>query len=78
MTAQEIKDFCKEQGLTYKDLAELIGFGEGAVKNAISTEKISFQMTHAINMLKRIIELEAKLKKAEAIKKDFKAWINEN
>ncbi|EAI8472596.1 transcriptional regulator, partial [Campylobacter jejuni] len=23
-------------------------------------------------------ELEAKLEKAEAIKKDFKAWINEN
>ncbi|EAI4694137.1 transcriptional regulator [Campylobacter jejuni] len=78
MTAQEIKDFCKERNLTYKELAELIGFGEGAVKNAISTEKISFQMAHAINMLKKIFELEAKLEKAEAIKKDFKAWINEN
>lgn len=78
MTAQEIKDFCKERNLTYKELAELIGFGEGAVKNAISTEKISFQMAHTINMLKKIFELEAKLEKAEAIKKDFKAWINEN
>ena len=78
MTAQEIKDFCKERNLTYKELAELIGFGEGAVKNAISTEKISFQIAHAINMLKKIFELEAKLEKAEAIKKDFKAWINEN
>ncbi|ENH3835505.1 transcriptional regulator [Campylobacter jejuni] len=78
MTSEELKQFCKEQGLTYKELAELIGFGEGAVKNAISTEKISFQMAHAINMLKKIFELEAKLEKAEAIKKDFKAWINQN
>ncbi|TKX28236.1 transcriptional regulator [Campylobacter estrildidarum] len=78
MTSEELKQFCKERNLTYKELGELIGFGEGAVKNAISTEKISFQMAHAINMLKKIFELEAKLEKAEAIKKDFKAWINEN
>ncbi|MGI7210295.1 transcriptional regulator [Campylobacter coli] len=78
MTSEELKQFCKERNLTYKELAELIGFGEGAVKNAISTKKISFQMAHAINMLKKIFELEAKLEKAEAIKKDFKAWINEN
>ncbi|EAI8473576.1 transcriptional regulator, partial [Campylobacter coli] len=34
MTSEELKQFCKERNLTYKELAELIGFGEGAVKNA--------------------------------------------
>lgn len=28
MTAQEIKELCKEQGLTYKQLRELIGYNK--------------------------------------------------
>ncbi len=33
MTAQEIKEFCKEQGLTYKQLGELIEYNRLFLKN---------------------------------------------
>ena len=78
MTAQELKDFCKSQNLTYKELGELIGYGEGAIKNAISTDKVSTQMAHAIKMYLRIQELETKLTKSETIKTIFKEWVSEN
>lgn len=71
-----IKRTCKELGLTYKELGEKIGYGEGAIKNATSTDKISTQMEHAIKMLIKIYELEAKLKQAEKIKSIFKEWMS--
>ena len=52
MTAQDIKDFCKEQGLTYKELAELIGMTEGGLKNTFTTEKVSAQTEKSIELLK--------------------------
>lgn len=77
MTADELKAFCKERNLTYKELAEKIGYGEGAVKNAVSTNNISQPMKHAIKMLEYIEILEAKLQKAESIKQIFKEWTQE-
>ncbi|ECO2013773.1 transcriptional regulator [Campylobacter jejuni] len=68
MTAQEIKDFCKEQGLTYKQLAELIGMTEPSVKTALSVDKISNQIEASINLLKKIKEQEQELKEFRALK----------
>lgn len=48
MTAQEIKEFCKEQGLTYKQLGELIGMSEGVCK--MQLKKIAL----ATKQLKRL------------------------
>lgn len=68
MTAQEIKDFCKEQGLTYKQLAELIGMTEPSIKTALSVDKISNQIEASINLLKKIKEQEQELKEFRVLK----------
>lgn len=68
MTAQEIKDFCKEQGLTYKELAEFIGMTEPSIKTALSVDKISNQIEASINLLKKIKEQEQELKEFRALK----------
>ncbi|HEG5891060.1 TPA: transcriptional regulator [Campylobacter jejuni] len=68
MTAQEIKEFCKEQGLTYKQLGELIGMTEPSVKTALSVDKISNQIEASINLLKKIKEQEQELKEFRTLK----------
>lgn len=72
MTADELKAFCKETGLTYKELAELIGFSEPSLRATISAGKISAQTEAAINLLKENIELRQELKNWETIKEIFK------
>ncbi|CUU88639.1 helix-turn-helix domain-containing protein [Campylobacter hyointestinalis] len=76
MTSEELKAFCKERNLTYKELAEKIGYGEGAIKTAVSTNNISQPMQHAINMFIKISELENELKKANEAKEILKTWLN--
>lgn len=76
MTSEELKAFCKERNLTYKELAEKIGYGEGAIKTAVSTNNISQPMQHAINMFSKISKLENELKKANEAKEILKTWLN--
>lgn len=68
MTADELKAFCKEMGLTYKELAEKLGMSEGGLKNAIINDKITSSIEHSFNMYKRILELENELKDFTALK----------
>lgn len=71
-----IKKTCKKLGLTYRELGENIGYGEGAIKTAVSTNNVSHPMQHAINTYLRILELENELKKANEAKEILKAWLN--
>ncbi len=77
MTAEEnlIKATCKELNLTYKQLGEMIGYGEGAIKNSASTGNVSEPMAHAIKMYKRILELEHEVADSEAVKENLKRWL---
>ena len=77
MTAEEnlIKQTCKELGLTYKQLGEAIGYGEGAIKNSASTGNVSEPMAHAIKMYKRILELEREISDSETLKENLKKWL---
>ncbi|MFY4690395.1 helix-turn-helix domain-containing protein [Campylobacter jejuni] len=68
MTAQEIKEFCKEQGLTYKQLAKHLGLSEGGLTNAIANDKITASIEHSLKMYQRILELENDLKDFEELK----------
>ncbi|HEB7704751.1 TPA: transcriptional regulator [Campylobacter coli] len=72
MTAQEIKEFCKEQGLTYKQLGQLIGMSEGGLQNAIKKDSISDQTTKAIELLKEIEILKEQLADYENLKQLLK------
>lgn len=72
MTSEELKAFCKEMGLTYKELAEIIGFSEPSLRATISAGKISAQTEAAIKLLKENINLKKELKNWETIKEIFK------
>lgn len=63
-----IKKTCKELGLTYAQLAERIGYTEGALKVAVSNNKVSEPMKKAIELYLRSLELEEQLKEYEAFK----------
>ncbi|EFN2965350.1 TPA: transcriptional regulator, partial [Campylobacter coli] len=62
----------KEQGLTYKQLGELIGMSEGGLQNAIKKDSISDQTTKAIELLKEIEILKEQLADYENLKQLLK------
>lgn len=68
MTADELKAFCKETGLTYKELAELIGMTEPSLRSAISTNKITLQVEKSVELLKEIKGLKDELSDWHTIK----------
>lgn len=68
MTSEELKQFCKEQGLTYKELAKYLGLSEGGLTNAIANDKITASIEHSFKMYQRILELENDLKDFEELK----------
>lgn len=70
-----IKKTCKELGLTYAQLGEQIGYGEGALKVAVSNNKVSEPMKKAIELYLKTIELEEKLANSEKIKETLKEWL---
>lgn len=72
MTSEELKAFCKERGLTYAQLAEKIGWSEPSLRATIGSGKISPQTAAAVNLLKRVYELENELKDWQAVKEIFK------
>lgn len=57
-----IKKVCKELNLTYKQLGELIGYGEEAVSKASRTGNISNTMSKALELYLENLELKDKLK----------------
>lgn len=63
-----IKKTCKELGLTYRELAERIGYGEGAIKNSASSGDISEPMKKAIELIARLHQKEQELKEFEGFK----------
>ena len=75
-----IKRVSKELGITYKELAENIGYTESNLRKSVSQNKISSQLEVAIKLYIRILELEEKLENSEkskiAIKENLKTLMN--
>ena len=59
-----IKDICKKYNLTYKQLADIIGYSESAIKNA-SANGASHPMKKSDWFIRRNIDFE---KRAQKIK----------
>lgn len=57
-----IKLTCKQLNLTYKQLGELIGYGEEAVSKAGRTDNVSKSMKRALELYLENCELKNKLK----------------
>ena len=67
-----VKKVSKELGLTYKELAERIGYTESNLRKSVSQNKISYQLEKAIKLYLRILELEQKLEDSEKSKREIK------
>jgi hypothetical protein len=70
-----VKRTCKKLGITYKELGEAIGYSEGSLKTAVSTNKISGSMIKAIELYVRNLELEKELENSNKIKSTLKEWL---
>lgn len=71
-----IKQTCRELNLTYKQLGELIGYSESAIKNA-GVGEASEPMKKAIELYKETLNLRAKLDKSEAFKNNLKSFLED-
>ena len=69
-----VKKVCKELGLTYKELAERIGYSEGALKMAVQRDNVSPQMEKAIKLYLETLELKKELEEFNELKKLLKKW----
>lgn len=72
MTADEVKEFCKEYGFTYGELAEKIGWGDASFRATIGSGKISDQTAAAIKLLQENIALKTELEEWHVIKSTLK------
>ena len=60
-----IKIVCKALSLTYAQLAEQIGYTEGALKTTVSTDKISNSMKKSIELYLKTIKREDLIEQAQ-------------
>ena len=67
MSENLIKQTCKELNLTYKQLGEMIGYGEEAVSKAARTDNISATMNKALLLYLENLELKNKLKTLDTL-----------
>ncbi|HED7866684.1 TPA: helix-turn-helix domain-containing protein [Campylobacter coli] len=72
MTAQEIKEFCKNIGITQKELAEKVGMSQEGLNSILSTGKISKTLEASINLLMENGKLKQELKNYENLKNSLK------
>ncbi|EAL5962738.1 helix-turn-helix domain-containing protein [Campylobacter jejuni] len=72
MTAGEIKDFCKNIGITQKELAEKVGMSQEGLNSILSTGKISKTLEASINLLMENEKLRQELKNYENLKNSLK------
>lgn len=68
MSENIIKKTCKELGLTYKQLGELIGYSESALNNAARSDKVSEPLTRAIELYKENLKLKNELEDFKLVK----------
>ncbi|ECP8550823.1 XRE family transcriptional regulator [Campylobacter jejuni] len=75
MNENIIKKTCKELGLTYKQLGELIGYSEGRLKQLAITEA-GEQVQKACELLLECNYLKKELEKQNQLKQLLKDFIN--
>jgi len=69
-----IKKTCKELDLTYKQLAEKIGYSEATINKLASTGEISEAIETAINLYVENLTLKTQIEEIETLKKLLKSF----
>ncbi len=75
MSENIIKLTCKELGMTYRQLGEAVGYSEGAIKTAASTDSFSEPLKKAIELYLENLKLKQKLQASEAFKQNLKDFL---
>ena len=70
-----VKRVCKELGISYQELADILGVGISTINNSASTGKVSKQLETAINLYLKNIELEKELEEYNNLKATLKKAI---
>ena len=78
MTSEELKAFCKERNLTYKELAEKIGNSEATIHSAIAKGELSVPMSKSIQMYQEILMLREQLKEYAELKSVLKKALKDD
>lgn len=63
-----VKKVCRELNLTYKQLGELIGYSEGALKSAVNSGNVSEPMKKAIELYNENLKLKNELQDFRTLK----------
>ena len=71
-----VKDTAKKLNLTYKELGELIGYSESALKAASSSGNISEQLTKSLELLLKNQELQLQNNEFIELKATIKKFIS--
>ena len=71
-----VKKVSKELGLTYKELAEKIGYSESNLRQSVYTNKVSLQLKKAIQLYIETLELKKKVNEAENFKSILRTFIS--
>jgi len=63
-----VKKTCKELGLTYRQLGEIIGYEENSLRSIASSDNISLQIQKSIALYLETKSLKEQLKELEQLK----------
>ena len=72
-----VKKVCKELGLTYKELGEQIGYGEGNLKNSVFKNQVSKQLQKAIELYLENLKLKQKIERTNQLQVLLKTFIED-
>jgi len=73
MSENIIKRVCREQGLTYAQLGDFIGYGEEAISKASRTGEISKPMLKAAELLLENISLKSEVTTIDNLRDTLKS-----
>ena len=69
-----VKRVSKELGLTYKELAEEIGYSESILRQSVSKNKLTNQLKRAIELYEETVKLKQEREETEKMKKLIKTF----
>jgi len=73
-----VKKVSKELGLTYKELAEEIGYTEGGLKNLVFKNQVTKNLKKSIELYLETIKLRKEIKEAEDFRNILKTFISKD
>jgi transcriptional regulator with XRE-family HTH domain len=70
-----VKRVSKELGVTYKELAEKIGYSESNLRQSVYSDKLSLQLQTAIELYIETLNLKKRVDEAEDFKSILRTFI---